>query len=114
MVYKMLLRNMLSIKPGTPGRIPALYTISALGNFTCLAQHTEPSALRPTTHGTIGSYVPSEGLGNNGLRQLLIMVYLEPLLIRTSSATTGPSIMLRNRIICKLFLVKPPCSKVVS
>ena len=33
--------------PKTPGQAPFSFTISVLGSFTCIAQHTGPTALRP-------------------------------------------------------------------
>ena len=33
--------------PETPGQAPFSFTISALGSFTCITQHTGPTALRP-------------------------------------------------------------------
>ena len=56
MVYRVLWRNMQQIKPGTPGWTPSLYDIGALGSFTCITQHTEPTVLRPirrTKHGLV-------------------------------------------------------------
>ena len=33
--------------PETPGQHPFSFTISVLGSFTCITQHTGPTALRP-------------------------------------------------------------------
>ena len=33
--------------PETPGQAPFSFTISVLGSFTCITQHTGPTALRP-------------------------------------------------------------------
>ena len=33
--------------PETPGQVPFSFTISVLGSFTCITQHTGPTALRP-------------------------------------------------------------------
>ena len=33
--------------PETPGQAPFSFTISVLGSFTCIIQHTGPTALRP-------------------------------------------------------------------
>ena len=33
--------------PETPGQAPFSFTISVLGSFTCVTQHTGPTALRP-------------------------------------------------------------------
>ena len=42
--------NLLGAKganPETPGQAPFSFTISVLGSFTCITQHTGPTALRP-------------------------------------------------------------------
>ena len=46
-VHKMMWRNMLLIKEWTPRRTQVLFSINALGYFTCGTQHTGPTALRP-------------------------------------------------------------------
>ena len=33
--------------PETPGQAPFSFTISVLGSFACITQHTGPAALRP-------------------------------------------------------------------
>ena len=35
------------MNPETPGQAPFSFTISVLGSFTCITQHTGPTALRP-------------------------------------------------------------------
>ena len=45
--YKVMRRNLQPTKPETPGQTPLLLTISVLGSFTCITQHTGPTTLRP-------------------------------------------------------------------
>ena len=40
-------RNLQPTKPETPGQTPSFNDISVLGCFTCITQHTGPTALRP-------------------------------------------------------------------
>ena len=44
-VYKVMQRNMLPIKPGTPGE--PLHLSQCTGYFYCVTQHTGPKVLRP-------------------------------------------------------------------
>ena len=56
MVYKVLRRNMLQIKPGTPGRIPFLFD-KYIGFYARYKTHTGPAALGPIRrtkhHGSV-------------------------------------------------------------
>ena len=49
---RLLRRNLQPSKPETLGE-PLLLTISVLGPFTCITQHTRPTALRPIRRTTI-------------------------------------------------------------
>ena len=47
MVFKVLWRNVLPIKPGIPKRTPSLFNKCTIGSFMCITQHMGPTALCP-------------------------------------------------------------------